>query len=121
MSDCGCNRPADMSRRVFVKAGALSLVSLGLDPLFLGRAAYAMRRPGRSAGGKVLVCVFQRGAVDGLNMVVPHAEPSYYRDRGRIAIPRPRAGDAAAIDLDGRFGLHPRLALLTAVSDAGSL
>jgi|SRR5579859_7141678 len=121
MSDCSCNRPADMSRRVFVKAGALSLVSLGLDPLFLGRAAYAMRRPGRTPGSKILVCVFQRGAVDGLNMVVPHAEPSYYADRGRIAIPRPGSGEGAAIELDGRFGLHPRLAPLKPLWDLGSL
>ncbi len=121
MSRCDCDRSGDMSRRVFVKAGALSLVSLGLDPLFLDRAAYALRRPGRSPGGKILVCVFQRGAVDGLNMVVPHAEPSYYRDRGRIAIPRPGIGDTAAIDLDGRFGLHPKLAPLKPLWDAGSL
>lgn len=123
MSDCDCDRPTpgDISRRVFVKAGALGLISLGLDPLFIDRTAYAMRAPGRQANGKVLVCVFQRGAVDGLNMVVPHADASYYQSRGRIAIPRPGAGPGAAIDLDGHFGLHPRLAPLKPLWDARQL
>jgi uncharacterized protein (DUF1501 family) len=110
-----------VSRRVFVKAGALSLVSFGVDPLFLGRAAFAQRVPGRSAGSKVLVCVFQRGAVDGLSMVVPCFEPWYYRERSRIVVPRLGAGADAALDLDGRFGLHPRLAPLKPLWDAGHL
>ncbi len=112
---------AGISRRVFVKAGALSLVSLGFDPLFLGRAAYAQRLPGRQPGGKTLVCIFQRGAVDGLSMVVPCFEEWYYRERRRIVIPRPGAGPDAALDLDGRFGLHPRLAPLKPLWDAGHL
>ncbi len=116
MSDCSCNR------RAFVRAGSLALVSLGgLDPLFLGRAAYAARRQGGSTRGKVLVCVFQRGAVDGLSMVVPYTEEAYYGERRRIAIPRPGTGDGAALDLDGRFGLHPRLAPIMPLWSAGSL
>jgi uncharacterized protein (DUF1501 family) len=110
-----------VTRRVFVRAGALSLASLGLDPLFLARSAYARRVPGRRTGEKVLVCVFQRGAADGLSMVVPYTEPAYYRERPRIAIPRPGSGENAALDLDGRFGLHPRLAILKPLWDAGSL
>lgn len=94
-----------MSRRVFVRAGGLALVSFGLDPLFLGRAAYAAPAPRRR--GKVLVCLFQRGAVDGLGMVVPHGDAFYYRERSRTAVPR-----AALLDLDGHFGLHPALAPL---------
>src|SRR3954469_7278635 len=98
-----------IDRRVFVKAGALALVSLGLDPIFLTRAAYAVQRPGGIAGRKkTLVCIFQRGAVDGLNMIVPHGDPFYYRDRPRIGIPRPGA-TGGAVDLDGYFGLHPAL------------
>jgi uncharacterized protein (DUF1501 family) len=89
-----------VSRRAFVKSGGFALFSLGLDPLFLARAATASDRP-------VLVCIFQRGAVDGLSMIVPHGEPLYYRERPRIAIP---AG--AVVDLDGHFGLHPCLAPL---------
>ena len=97
-----------MDRRVFVKAGALALVSLGLDPIFLTRAAYAVNRAGGPASRKTLVCIFQRGAVDGLNMIVPHGDPYYYRERPRIAIPRPGARNGA-VDLDGHFGLHPAL------------
>jgi len=98
-----------MQRRVFVKSGALALVTMGLSPSFLRRSAFALDLPGASKG-KVLVCLFQRGAADALNMVVPHGERSYYELRPSIAIPRPRAGvDGAAIDLDGFFGLHPAL------------
>src|SRR5712664_943772 len=105
-----------ISRRVFVKAGGLTLVSLGLDPLFLARAAFAARRPGSPSAQPILVCLFQRGAVDGLNMVVPHGESLYYRERPRIAVP---ASDV--VDLDGHFGLHPRLAALKPLWDNKSL
>ncbi len=110
-----------ISRRIFVKAGALSLVSLGFDPLFLGRAIYAQQAPGRSPGSKVLVCVFQRGAVDGLSMVVPCFDDWYYRERSGIVVPRPGSAADAGLDLDGRFALHPRLAPLKPLYDAGHL
>ena len=104
------NRPGHIERRVFVKAGGLALVSLGLAPVFLARAAYALG-PGAAAQGKTLVCLFQRGAVDGLSMVVPHGDAHYYRERPRIAIARP-GQSGGAIDLDGHFGLHPALSPL---------
>jgi uncharacterized protein (DUF1501 family) len=98
-----------MQRRVFVRDGALALVTLGLSPSFLRRATFAAELQG-GRKGKVLVCLFQRGAADGLNMVVPHGEAAYYSARPTIAIPRPRSGaEDAAIDLDGFFGLHPAL------------
>src|SRR2546428_3079818 len=96
-----------ISRRVFMKSGGLALFSFGLDPLFLARAAFASYRPFPPIAARsrpVLVCLFQRGAVDGLNMVVPHGESLYYRERPRIAVP---ASDV--VDLDGHFGLHPQL------------
>ena len=95
------------SRRVFLKNGALAMVTLGFVPSFLARTARAegVRRR------KVLVAVFQRGAVDGLNMVVPYGESPYYQLRPTIAVPRPGADDGA-IDLNGFFGLHPRMAPL---------
>src|SRR2546425_8341355 len=105
-----------ISRRVFVKSGGLALVSFGLDPLFLARAAFATNRPsGYPPNRPILVCLFQRGAVDGLNMIVPHGDALYYGERPRIAVP---ATDV--IDLDGYFGLHPRLAALKPWWDARS-
>ena len=58
------------------------------------------------------MAIFQRGAVDGLNVVVPYGERAYYAGRPSIAIPRPGSGANAALDLDGFFGLHPELAPL---------
>ena len=96
---------AAVSRRAFLRSGALALVSFGLDPLFLARASYAVG-PVPSTRRRVLVCLFQRGAVDGLSMVVPHGDSNYYRERPRIAIPQDQV-----VDLDGHFGLHPALAV----------
>jgi uncharacterized protein (DUF1501 family) len=95
-----------VSRRVFMKNGAFALVSVGLAPSFLTRTAAAQ---GRASRAKLLIAIFQRGAVDGLSVVVPFGDKAYYRARPSIAIGPPRSGDAAAIDLDGFFGLNPRL------------
>lgn len=103
----------EISRRAFVRAGSLAFFGLGAEPLFLARAAFARQRP---ASGKTLVCLFQRGAVDGLSMVIPHGESAYYQDRPRIAVPK---GDL--LDLDGHFGLHPALAPLLPRWRAGEL
>jgi len=106
-----------VSRRVFVKTGGLALFSLGMDPLFLGRAAYSLPLPRSAATAQpVLVCLFMRGAVDGLNVIVPHGDPLYYSERPRIAVPK-----ADLVDLDGHFGLHPRLAALKPLWDNKSL
>ena len=95
------------TRRVFLKSTGLSLLTLGFAPSFLARTAEAA-----GTRRKLLVAIFQRGAVDGLNMIVPHGEAEYYRVRPSIAIARPGSSDGAAIDLDGDFGLHPRMASL---------
>ena len=98
----------DCTRRSFMKGGALALFALGGPPRFLARAAFAQ---GSAAGPKILIAVFQRGAVDGLSMIVPHGDPDYYAARGNIAIARPAPGVAdATVDLNGFFGLHPALA-----------
>jgi uncharacterized protein (DUF1501 family) len=82
---------------------------MGLSPSFVRRAAYAAELPG-GRKGKLLICLFQRGAADGLNMVVPHGEAAYYAARPNIAVPRPGgATENSALDLDGFFGLHPAL------------
>jgi uncharacterized protein (DUF1501 family) len=96
------------SRRVFLKGGAFALVSLGFAPSFLTRTAFAAGDARRS---KRLIAIFQRGAVDGLNVVVPFGEADYYRARPSIAIPRPNSQDGA-VDLDGFFGFNPRLSPL---------
>ena len=105
-----------ISRRVFLKDGGLALVSLGFAPAFLARTAAAS-----DAKRRVLVAIFQRGAVDGLNMIVPFGEADYYSARRSIAIPRPGSSADAALDLDGFFGLHPRLAPLKPLYDAGNM
>src|SRR5258705_1785606 len=107
-----------ISRRVFLKDGAFALVSLGFAPSFLARTAFATGRSGRS---KQLIAIFQRGAVDGLSVAVRFGESEYYRARPSIAIPRPNAGDGAAVDLDGFFGLNPRLTTLKQLWDARQL
>ena len=97
-----------MDRRVFVKSSALALVTMGLSPSFLRRMAYGMDLE-NVPKGKTLICLFQRGAADGLNVLVPHGEQAYYALRPTIAVGRP--GEAnGVIDLDGFFGLHPSLA-----------
>ncbi len=108
-----------LSRRVFLKAGAVAAIGLAGVPRFLLRAAAASTAIG---GRKILVVVFQRGAADGLNMVVPYAEPAYYAARPTVAIAPPAAGRSdAALDLDGFFGLHPALTSLEPLYAAGRL
>ncbi|HEY1340031.1 MAG TPA: DUF1501 domain-containing protein [Bryobacteraceae bacterium] len=104
------------TRRIFLRNSALAMVGVGTAPLWLERALYAADAP--SPRKKILVAIFQRGAADGLNIVVPHGEKAYYDLRPTIAVPRPAAGnDAAAIDLNGFFGLHPSLAPLKPLFD----
>ncbi|HJT89939.1 MAG TPA: DUF1501 domain-containing protein [Bryobacteraceae bacterium] len=108
-----------ITRRIFFRNSALAMVGVGTAPLWLQRALYASQ--GEASRKKVLVAIFQRGAADGLNIVVPHGERAYYAVRPTIAIPRPatqgeKAADAA-IDLDGFFGLHPMLAPLKPLFD----
>jgi uncharacterized protein (DUF1501 family) len=106
-----------LSRRIFLKNGGLALVSLGFAPEFLARTVAAAGAPRK----RVLITIFQRGAVDGLNMIVPFGERPYYAARPSIAIGRPGSDPQSALDLDGFFGLHPRLAPLKPLYDAGTL
>jgi uncharacterized protein (DUF1501 family) len=106
---CEGKRPLIFSRRYFMKQGGIAMVGLSTMPAFLQRAIAATP----SSGKTQLVVLFQRGAADGLNIVVPFGEQNYYRMRPSIAIPEPRRGGAdCAVDLDGFFGLHPSLAPL---------
>jgi uncharacterized protein (DUF1501 family) len=97
-----------ITRRVFMRNSALAMVATTAVPSFLARAVYGAESGPR--GKKKFVVVFQRGAADGLNIVVPHGERNYYAMRPTIAIPRPQNTLDSTIDLDGLFGLHPSLA-----------
>src|SRR6266571_1462143 len=91
-----------ITRRIFLRNSALAVVGTAAVPSFLTRAACgAVEMGGRT---KRLVVIFQRGAADGLNIVVPHAESQYYAMRPSINIPR-----KSVLDLNGFFGLHPSL------------
>jgi uncharacterized protein (DUF1501 family) len=107
-----------VSRRLFLKSGGIAMIGMSTLPTFLQRAIAATP----TSSKKKLVVLFQRGAADGLNTVVPFAEPNYYRIRPSIAIQAPgRAGDQSAVDLDGFFGLHPSMTPLAPLFHSGSL
>ena len=107
-----------ISRRYFLKSGGIAMVGMAALPSFLQRAVASTTGPAK----KKMVVLFQRGAMDGLNVVVPFGEPNYYRMRPTIAIPQPKQGGAAAaLDLDGFFGLHPSLEPLVPLFRSGQL
>src|ERR1700681_1674188 len=108
-----------LTRRFFLKSSALAMAGVGSVPAWLSRALYAADAP--SPRKKILVAIFQRGAVDGLNVVVPFGEKRYYEMRPTLAIPKPDGTEDGAIDLNGFFGLHPALAPLKPIYDAGHL
>jgi uncharacterized protein (DUF1501 family) len=105
------------SRRSFLKSTGLGFLAFGLPPSFLVRAAGAEQ----NARGKSLVVVFQRGGMDGLNVVIPFKDQAYYALRPTIAVKEPASGDERGIDLDGYFALHPALAPLKTIYDKGQL
>ena len=121
-SDWGCDmrgrdlaRRNSLTRRGFMRNGALALVGTSMIPAFLTRSIYAQMDTA-AASGKKLVVIFQRGACDGLNVVVPYAEPNYYAMRPDIALK-----EKELLDLNGFFGLHPAMAPLKPLYDAGHL
>ncbi len=104
-----------VSRRGFMKGGALALVGTSVIPSFLTRSVMAEMTTA-AANKKKLVVIFQRGAADGLNVVVPYREKNYYAMRPSIAIKQNEV-----LDLDGFFGLHPQLASFKPLYDQGHL
>lgn len=108
-----------ITRRIFVKNGALAVVGMGAIPPFLCRTA--MAADPAQGKKKVLVTVFLRGAADGLNIVVPFGEKAYYNHRPSIAIPAPVKDKPSALDLDGFFGFHPLLQPLLPIYQKGNL
>ena len=103
------------TRRYFLRCSALAMAGLGAAPSWLLRAA---AQDGRKR--KILVAIFQRGAADGLNVVIPFFEKLYYEMRPTIAVPQPGKNNGG-IDLDGRFALHPSLQPLKPLWDSGEL
>ncbi len=120
-SDWGCDLNGrdeavrSVSRRCFMKGGAMALVGTSVIPAFLTRSVLAEMTTA-AANNKRLVVLFQRGAADGLNIVVPYREKNYYAMRPSIAIPQKQV-----IDLDGFFGLHPAMAAFKPLYDQGHL
>jgi uncharacterized protein (DUF1501 family) len=103
-----------ITRRVFLRNSALAVVGTAAVPSFLARAAFGAVENGRRT--KRLVVIFQRGAADGLNIVVPYAEPQYYAMRPSINIPR-----KSVLELNGFFGLHPSLSAFQPLWQQGHL
>src|SRR5579863_5530079 len=102
-----------MNRRFFLHKGTLAVAGTTIMPNFLVRSVLAQTAGVRK---RRLVVVFQRGAADGLNVVVPYQEKNYYAMRPNIAIPQNQV-----LDLDGFFGLHPSLASFKPLYDQGHL
>lgn len=98
-----------------MKDGALALIGTSAIPSFLSRSVLAEMTTA-AVNRKKLVVLFQRGAADGLNIVVPYREPNYYTMRPSIAI---KQGEA--LDLDGFFGLHPAMASFKPLYEQGHL
>ena len=107
-----------LTRRSFLRSSAIVLAGAGTAPAWLLRAA-AQGAQGKGRN-KILVAIFQRGAADGLNMVVPFFEPRYYQLRPSIAIAQPGKPNGG-LDLNGQFALHPALQPLKAMWDSRQL
>ncbi len=99
-----------VNRRAFMKSGALALFAAGVGgvPTFIARAADSRKILSPYKKNKILVCVFQRGAMDGLMAVSPYTDPNLKTLRPTLYM-SPAETEGKLIDLDGRFGLHPAL------------
>jgi len=104
-----------MARREFLRAATLAVSGT----IIFGPHAWAVRSSTALNNHKRLILVLLRGAVDGLNVVVPYDDGNYYENRPSIAIPH--SGEGAVLDLDGHFGLNPALASLIPIWKEGSL
>ncbi|MEJ7739882.1 MAG: DUF1501 domain-containing protein [Chitinophagaceae bacterium] len=99
------------TRKGFIKSGGLALFGIGLGgvPQFLARAANGVKPAGLFRKNKILVCIFQRGAMDGLMAVTPFTDEYLRKARPNLFMSAAKAGAPSLIDLDGRFGLHPSM------------
>ncbi|HYC29391.1 MAG TPA: DUF1501 domain-containing protein, partial [Chitinophagaceae bacterium] len=102
-----------VSRRVFLKGGALALVTAGIGgvPSFIAKAAESRKLWSPYKRNKILVCIFQRGAMDGLMAVTPFTDAYLQKARPNLFMSAAKSGLKPLIDLDGRFGLHPSMSV----------
>jgi uncharacterized protein (DUF1501 family) len=101
-----------VSRRGFIKSGGLALFGIGLGgvPTFIARAANSNKILSPYKRKKILVCIFQRGAMDGLMAVTPFTDEYLKAARPTLFMTAAKAQKGAPlIDLDGRFGMHPSM------------
>jgi uncharacterized protein (DUF1501 family) len=103
-----------VSRRGFIKSGGLALFGVGLMggiPGFLAEAAAGTKVESLYKRKKILVTIFQRGAMDGLMAVTPFTDSYLQAARPGLFLSAAKATKSKPlIDLDGRFGLHPSMA-----------
>jgi uncharacterized protein (DUF1501 family) len=99
------------TRRGFLKGGALAMLGIGIGgiPTFIARAANDDKKVGPYKKKKVMVCIFQRGAMDGLMAVTPFTDEYLKTARPTLFMDAAKSGNNPLIDLDGRFGLHPSM------------
>jgi uncharacterized protein (DUF1501 family) len=113
------------TRRAFIKSGTLAAIGVGIGavPAFAVRAVESFLGKQKTAGKKkVLICIFQRGAMDGLMAVTPFNDPYLKAARPGLFMTAARNGNAnPLIDLDGRFGLHPAMAAFEPLFRQGQL
>jgi len=102
-----------LNRRDFLKTSSAALAVMSMPRLVFGAP--------KAGNRDVLIVIFQRGGMDGLNAVVPYSDADYYRLRPTLGLPRPGQGNTAVVDLDGYFGLHPSLSPLLPLYQAGRL
>lgn len=121
-----CDEYLAVSRRTVLRDGlatTLSWLTSGLTPAVGYLPRVRLADPHTGTRGDTLICIFLRGGADGLNIVVPYGDEGYYQQRPTIGIARPddKLSPFPALDLDGFFGLHPSLNLLTPLYQAGHM
>lgn len=107
-----------ISRKAFLKAGGLTLFGIGIGgiPAFMAQAANLVQEPALFKRRKILVSIFQRGAMDGLMAVSPFNDQFLKAARPSLFMPAVKSGNIPSlIDLDGRFGLHPAMQVFESV------
>lgn len=101
------------TRKAFLKSGAIAAfgISIGGVPGFVARAAQHFQSKQLYQKNKILICIFQRGAMDGLMAVTPFNDPYLKKARPGLFMSAAKTEKVSLIDLDGQFGLHPSMSI----------